>query len=205
MLFPEGRVSRYNCEVCLGRGLVRLPLYKSPRVSPSSALAISASVDLDYRDYACPECSDVTPVVRVHAMHAETHVASYVEDPAFVGHVQDILAHQLAAHLLRNDYIEFRRGPEDTRELQWQMIATIGVVPKSKLDDIEQRVAARQTDVAREAIEEAKFQVSNWGSHYGRSEILKRDAVRLIGESLQRAIDKRAAVKVMPLYDGSAA
>lgn len=190
-------MTRHNCDICQGRGTIHLSVYQElknvgPTVTPE------AVCEIYYRDYACPECSDVTPVVRVHALKTETFVASYIEDPRFIEHAQESLALQLAGYLLRNDYVEFKQGPEDLNSLRWEMIATIGVVAKSKLDDIEARIAARQLEVANQAIEEAKFQVSNWGSHYGHSDILKSDALRLIGDAVRSVMDKRAAYKVMP-------
>jgi len=193
-------MTRYNCDICQGRGKISVPVRRPLDVCAMS-VPVSAMLEVSHRDYPCPECSDVTPVARVHAVQTESFVASYggyVNDPEFIDHVQRGLAHYLADYLLRHDYIEFKRGPEDREQMRWEMVATIGVVPKTKLDDLEQRIAARQLEIANEAIAEAKAQVSSWGSYYGHSEILKRDALRLIGESVQRALDKRAAFKVIP-------
>jgi hypothetical protein len=187
---------RSTCDICRGAGTVRLPIFRPLNLSP--CLTPEDVCEASYRNYACPECSDVTPVARVHALHTEVFAASHIPGgPDFIDHVQRGLAHQLAGHLLEHDYIEFKRGPEDVREMRWQMVATVGVVPKSKLSDLEARIAARQTEIANEAVAEAQSQVSNWGSHYGHAEILKRDAIRLIGESIRRALDKRAAFKVI--------
>lgn len=144
------------------------------------------------RDYPCPECGDAVTIGQVQALRQEGFATlQYANEPGFISHVREGLAHQIVSQLLEDGYIKFRRGPDDDRVMCFQMVATVGVVHPSKLDILEQRIAERQDVVAREVADEASHQIDNWGSHYGRADILKRDARQMVKDALQIVMKRR--------------
>ncbi len=183
---------KHDCDICGGPGKVRLPI---------RFRALAFSIDEEpkmvdsSREYPCPECADVTRLERVQAAREETFAATYIKEPGFLDHVRRGLAHQLAGHLLEHGYIKFERGPQDEQNMRFQMRGTVGVVRPGQLDNLEERIAERQVEVAQEVANEAVKQINNWGSHYGHSEILKRDANRMVGDAIKIVLDKRAAWK----------
>lgn len=185
---------RHDCDVCRGSQKIRLPVWPS-----LSATAIrhedSAIVTVSHREYPCPECADVTRLERVQAAREETFAASYIKAEGFIEHVKDGLAHQLAGYLLRNGFIRFERGPEDEQEMRFAMRATVGVVRPNQLDNLEERIAERQTEVAQEVVAEAERQINNWGSYYGHRDISKDQAAREVREAFGAVLKKRAEWK----------
>lgn len=182
-------MTKHDCDVCQGRGLVRLPIYRPLKVT---AIDIAPEPVESSRQYPCPECGDAVSIGHVGALREESFVASYINEPGFIEHVKEGLAHLLAGQLLKDGYIKFRRGPTDSQEMRFQMVATVGVVHPSKLDTLEQRIAERQDVVAREVANEAVRQIDNFGSYYGHADILKQTARHLIEESLQTILKRRA-------------
>jgi hypothetical protein len=186
---------KHDCDICRGAGKVRLPVWSRAFAFTADALPTATEAA---REYPCPECADVVRLERVQAAREEGFAATYIKDLGYIQHAQESLAHQLVSFLLRHQYIKFERGPDDDREMWFGMRATIGVVRPNQLDNLEERIAERQTEVAQEVSAEAIHQVNNWGSHYGHADILKRDATRLIGEATQSVLKKRAEWKPMP-------
>lgn len=144
-------MTRYDCEICRGNGLVRLPIHR--RVTAFSADAIPQMV-ANSRDYPCPECGDAVTIGQVQAL---------------------------------------RKGPNDSREMRFQMVATVGVVHPSKLDTLEARIAERQDVVAKEVADEAEHQIERWAD-YGHSKIFKRDARHMIRDAFQIVMKRRSKV-----------
>lgn len=180
----------YDCDICGGAEKVRLPIrFRAMAFTddPEPTMAESS------REYPCPACADTTRLERVQAAREETLVASYIKEPDFISHIRKGLAHQLVSYLLEHDYIKFERGPEDEQNMRFQMRATVGVVRPGQLDNLEERISERQTEVAKEVIEEAEHRINNWGSHYGHADILKRDATRMVREAINSVLKKRAA------------
>lgn len=192
----------YDCDICGGAEKVRLPIrFRAMALTADPGPTMTESS----REYPCPACADTTRLERVQAAREETFAASYINDPGFVDHVRKGLAHQLASHLLEHDFIKFERGPEDERNMGFQMRATVGVVRPGQLDNLEERISERQTEVAKEVIEEAEHQINNWGSHYGHADILKRDATRMVREAIDSVLKKRAAWTPQSLAAGQTA
>jgi hypothetical protein len=182
---------KYDCEICRGAGRVRLPVYRSLTVAHFDANAAS---DFDTREasreYPCPECGDSVSLGKIHAGKSETFASSQIEDPQYLDRVRGGLARALADQLLEKGFIRFQRGPIDDRNCRFGMVATVAVAQQGALDTLEQRIAERQEAVGVQVADEAARQIDNWGSYYGHSEILKRDARRLIGEALKTVLHK---------------
>lgn len=181
---------KHNCDICGGAEKVRLPIrFRAMAFTADLAPTMTESS----REYPCPACADTTRLERVQAAREETLVASYIKDPGFVDHVRRGLAHQLASHLLERDYIKFERGPEDEQNMRFRMRATVGVVRPGQLDNLDERISERQTEVAQEVIAEAERHINNWGSYYGQQSISKDQATREVREALGTVLKNRAA------------
>lgn len=186
-------MTKYDCEICCGRRTMRLPIHRR---------AMAFSVDAEppepvegAREFPCPQCCEVVTVGQVSALREETFAASYIDDPRFIGRVKENLALQIGSQFLKSGYVKFRRGPNDSRKMRFQMVATVAAVHPSKLDTLEQRISERQTEVAQEVAAEAKAQIDNWGSFYGHADILKRDARQMVDDAIKIVMAKRAAWK----------
>ena len=186
-------MAKYDCEICSGSGYIRLPLYR--RATAVSFEAMPPEIEETSRQYPCPECTPVVRLERVQAIKVEGFTSSQIEDPAFIEHVRYGLAREVAAFLLKEGYIKFERGQIDTIQMRFATRATLGVVRPNAVDNLEQRIAERQSELAHEVVEEVERQINNWGSHYGHSEILKRDATWLAREAIGIVVKKHADFK----------
>lgn len=183
---------KLRCDICRGQGTVRLPVYHR-----MTALAMSGDIPTvqteAYRAYPCPECADAVSIGQVQALSEITTAdAQYADDPKFIEHINESMAHALVEKLIKDGYIRFERGLVDEKDWRFGASATLAVAHPSRLDTLELRISERQTEVARDVVNESIRQIDNWGSHYGHSEILKRDARRLIAESIQEVLKKRS-------------
>lgn len=195
-------MAKYDCDICRGSGRIRIPV--CPRLSvtavmvetvPDQALVESS------REFPCPQCSEMMPIGRVHAITERITMDTRITDPEYVRSIKDGLAHQLVAHLLHHNYIQFQRGPNDLAEVCYPMRATIAVASPKALDTLEERIGERQIEIANEVVTEAITQIDNWGSHYGHSEILKQDARPLIRNSIKTVLARRMRWKRMPSHE----
>lgn len=109
--------------------------------------------------------------------------------------IKEDLAHQMVSLLLKHDLIEFRRSPVDGHQIRYAMTGTLLVAPRKTASNFEEFAKDRAGAVAREVVDEAGRQISNWGSHFGHSDILKQDANRLMGEAMRSVLNRLGAWK----------
>jgi hypothetical protein len=183
-------MTRYDCEICRGAGTIRLPIYRR-----MTALAVNASPVMEEhsRKYPCPECSESVAFARVAVIGTIQAVDTRIDDPEYIEHVKHSAAHNLIEEIIKGGYVKIESGPPDTRELRHEFRVTLGVVSQKQVATLEERVAQRQIEIAQEVTDEAATQINNWDSYYGHSEILKRDAIRMVRESIKAVLVKRAA------------
>lgn len=179
------------CDICQGSRTIRLRVHRPLVVIPFPE-AISTEPVEGSREFPCPQCCETVKVGKVGAIQEDSFVTTRISDPSFTEHVRERLAVQIGLQLLKSGYLQFRRGPDDAREMRYQMVATVGAVHPSKLDTLERRIAERQDEVAKEVANEAADQIDNFGSYYGHSGIAKSVARQLIGEALQSVLKRRA-------------
>jgi hypothetical protein len=184
--------AKYDCEICRGRGLVRLPLYRRATVSFE---ATATSIEESYREYPCPECSDQAPLERVAVLDVHSMVDARIDTPEFREHAMRHAALRLVDELLKADFITLERGKTDTFRERYPVVATIGVVSKKQVATLERRIADRQDEVAKVVALEAKKQIDNWGSHYGHADILKRDAKAQVDSALNHVLSTWSAIR----------
>jgi hypothetical protein len=153
----------------------------------------SVSIDDTRRDYPCPECSEKVDETHVSIIaHHSAATALYRDEPGFMDHVARVSARALADELLTGGFMSIETGPVDKMRQTLQVRATLGVVSKTAVASIEERVAARQFDMAEKVVAEAKRLVSVWGRDYGDPNISKSRAYDSINEALAAVATKRS-------------
>ncbi len=181
---------RPTCEVCRGAKTIRLPLYRLKRLSelvhydPMSAEPSS-------RQYPCPECSETVPQERLAIMECCVTIDShYAINPEIMRYAKEDASGSLVSALLDGDFIQFRRGPDDPARRTSSIVATVGVVSKTHVATLEQRIATDREGLTREIIEDASRQIYNWNSHYvGPSgNIPKSQAIMELREAVARIL-----------------
>lgn len=189
-------MAKYDCEICCGRGTVRLPIY---RRATAFVADLAPTIEESSREYPCPECSEAVPFARVGVVDAIKAMDTRIDDPKYIEHVKRTAAHSLIDQLINGGYLKVESGPANTAEMRQEFRITLGVVSQKQVATLEERVAERQIEIAQETAAEAEHQINNWGSYYGHADILKRDATRMVREAIKTVLTKRAAWKLSPL------
>lgn len=192
-------MARYDCEVCCGRGLVRLQIQRRTSVVDFKAAEMIPMVaELAYRDYPCPECGDVIPLERLATVEFHSMVNNQITDPEFTKHAMNGAAHRLIDELLAKNFIRMQRGPDDSSQFRYPLVATLAVVSPQHVATLEDRVAQHQEVVAQEVVDEAIRQISNWCSDYTGDEgrIRKSEAIDDVRRALKDVLAKRTQKKV---------
>jgi len=182
-----------ECPCCQGRRYVRLALYRPAKVVYGDGVLPPEAGEVAYKDYACPECkADTVAFSKVVTLTEVDRVLDGYGD-----NIETILrsgiAMQLARQMLDKNLIEFRRGPSDGLVTPFGGI--VNVVSKEASATLEQRVAARQEEVAREVVAEVTADIQNWGSasRYLDGRIEKHQAYQFMREALERVLERRKA------------
>jgi DNA-binding MarR family transcriptional regulator len=156
---------------------------------------MSPTNDDTYREYPCPECAQYVPTERVVIITSEVFVDSRVpEDYHHV--VMDGLAHRMVDRLLQDGFIHREIGDIDNNKLGRPVRATLGVVSRAAVARMEERIAARQMEVAREVVQETIRQIQNWGSYYGHSHLSGEQAIDSAESAFKAVEAKRSRVRM---------
>jgi hypothetical protein len=182
-----------NCGICRGSGCVDLPIYRQAVARLVAVNETPLTMEASRRSYPCPECSETVPQSRLATVSYHSEIDSRIDDPDLMRHVMRSRAAEMGARLLRDGFIQFHRGPIDRRELRFPLRATIGVVSPNHVATLEERIAARQREVAERLISIAAVGINGWGSHYGQDWLFKAQAITSIKEALQAAVAEQAA------------
>lgn len=182
-----------DCPVCGGRRKIRLPL-----IFPVSALAPSrrdmspSTIEATSKEFACPECSPSASEEKVAILEFGAEVAA-IREPGYDDHARKQVAHLLVHELLSRGMIRFQRGDVDEFDRSYRLQGRVGVVSTSVVASMEDRIAARQQEVAREVALRAADEVSRWGSHYTGNEgpIHKSTAIDAINRAMEAVFKNR--------------
>lgn len=143
------------------------------------------------KSYPCPECAPTAPVDRIDIVdfHARVSHRELINSPKFVQHMHRRIADDAACMMLEKGFFRFvTRKADPTANYAGTITGTIGVISPTHVATIEQRQREHQEKIANEITTEAIAQIGNWGSHFGHSEILKRDARTLINDALRTVL-----------------
>lgn len=182
-----------DCKICRGIGRVWLPVYHSVEVI-SAPFVMPDRVEEAYREYACPECGEQISFERVAVVQMHSYISSEIKEPGFKEYAERSIRAQLTHKLADSKFIALEQGDIDNIHFRFALRATIGVVSPEHVATLEDRVASRQMEVAKEVVAEAHKEISNWGSFYGHSDILKRDAGYCLDQAFKSITDKHAKV-----------
>jgi uncharacterized small protein (DUF1192 family) len=185
------------CDICGGRRYIRLPILRP--VSIATSFEATASVEPSSREYPCPECCGFVKEERVAVLDVHSQVSAHIKEPGYINHYRTSCAHRLVDHLLSGGFITFEEGKTDDKQMTFPIIASLGVVAKGTVSSLEERIAARQDQVARAVAEESKKQISNWNSYFGHSEILKRDARAQVDSALNSVLSNWSKARSLNL------
>jgi hypothetical protein len=185
-------VTNPDCDVCCGRGKIRVPVYRPLDVRMVDIPALDV-MESPYRDYPCPECSEVVPLERVQVV-AEQRLANSTpeNDPRYIESCKYSMVRELAGTLLERNLVKFERGPTDDYQMRFAMRMTVGVVAPRAVATLEERVAEHQEALAREVMAEATRSISNWGSYYNAPGLSKAQAIDSVDGALQTVLKARA-------------
>lgn len=176
------------CDVCQGRRTIVLPLY--PRIDYSKLPERELVIDASRKTFPCPQCGDAAPVDRVLHLGYDSQFPENERDtPAMEAASRKAIALEMGKRLLDAGLITFRtrnRGIEG-----FTVEGKIAVVSPKTCATLEERIAERQMDVAKELAAEIQRQIANWGSAYDRDNIGKATAGYLIGESVKKIVAER--------------
>jgi len=183
-----------ECEICRGARIVRLPIY---RTLEAARIDQVGSISPSYREYPCPECAKQAPIDKVAVIeHFAVVDSRYPETPELLEHMRRSAVNELAHSIARSGAIRFEREKPDARELRWRLRASVGVVAYKVMATLEERERIASEAYAATVIAEACAQIDNWGSHFGHSEILKRDAKQMANDALRIVRGRKALEKI---------
>ena len=187
---------RKRCDICGGRRLIRLPIMRSVYDRPRDDAAVVA-IPETAREFPCPQCSEMVAEQRLHLMQEHSELDTRVRDPEYRRHVEKDAAHRMVAKLIDDGFIKFEWGESNEQRMCRPCVATLGVVSKAVVASLEERIAIKQDDVAREVAEEAKRRISVWGSDYSGDEgpVRKVQAREAVSEALVSVLRKRADLR----------
>jgi hypothetical protein len=194
-------MTKHDCEICQGRGTIRLPIYRRAKLAVS--ISAASVIDESSRQYPCPECSETVPYARVGIVGALQSIDTRIDDPKYINHVKDACAHSLVDKIINGGYLKVESGPVDDKEMRQAFRITLGVVSQQQIATLEERVAKQQIDIAREVATEAAALINNWGSYYGHADILKGDAIQFIDDAIKTVLARRAAWRPSPIAERS--
>jgi hypothetical protein len=194
-----------DCEICFGRGIIRLPRFTKASVSPSTGPSKQdydstlSPLNTNYKDFPCPECSPKVSEDSVIVFEAEVFMdvaitklsgeASMAATTQARRYLVDILVDQF----LRGGFIQFDVGKADKFQLRTPMRARLGVVTTKVVESLEDRVNQRARVLADAVADRAKWEIDNWNSRsrYNAQIVGKEDAKRLVGEALREVLKDR--------------
>lgn len=158
---------RKDCEICGGRGFIRLPLR-----GPMSAVATfgGEGVRESARSYVCPECIGQADLARVRVASAiafapyAPELAAALDamklEGAALGAMKLEAARKIGEFLLQEGCLIFCRADAPPGEVGLR--AMVGVAPPAYVVVIEDRIAAKQDEVAHEVVRRAVDSIGEW-------------------------------------------
>lgn len=188
---------RKTCDICSGGGRVTLPVRRPTRAYSESDADVPMAAERNYREYDCPECSKpVTAEVGFVKVITATEVyeAEYEVHPGFIENLVGHLAYSIADKARSEGVVsvEFSKGQGPLYHDPKVATATVGFVSPSFVASIEQRAAAKASEMLDGVAEDAAKSISVWGSEYSDNSgaISKSMAMRFVRQAFADRIEQ---------------
>lgn len=189
MMRPE------DCDVCGGRRVITLPVVRRISLAPMAKFEASATT-VSHRNFPCPECGPQVSENRVKIMEFGATIAAQALGyfgqggvPAeFVAMAQRDAARTIHEAMLQQGLFSFERGPYDRNDMTEPHYARIGVVAPAVVASMEERIAQRQEELAREVV--------NLAGPAILASTTAREAKLLLDAAFKTAMDRRAREKI---------
>lgn len=178
-----------QCLVCRGEKKILVPLYRPVSVSFEDT---AEKIEESYRSYPCPECAPLAAVDKVRVLNCHFQADTrYEGDQGYrehiIGHGVNLLAHEIE----KAGLVRIQHTPANSRELKRGYRLSVGVVSPNIVADLDAQRQSAEDAFAELVVQIAAYQIDNWGSHYGHSDILKRDAKQMVADAFRMAKDQR--------------
>ena len=186
-------MTRDRCDICGGRGKICLPVLIPLSTRYDHAHEIKAIAESSAREYPCPECSPRVAEDNVAILRVATEFALHHGDlnGEIERAVQKQCARQIAHDLLDKGYIALETGSFDRYRMTKPMRATLGVVSKSAVSSIEERVASLQQITAEKVVAAAEEKILSQGLRWSTAGAIAKDyACQLVREAFQEVLEE---------------
>jgi len=189
-----------DCDICMGRGTVRLPVYERLSVTELDG-SVPGGMEERSREFPCPQCAEVVSFQRMAVVTAMADIdtrGQRIHGDAYVKSVQRGAAVKLADYMLTQGLISFELRPDASRDTIKLMQATVGVVAPRDVATLERRVALRQMEVAEQVVDATIEEIRNWGSYYHGREagsVGKSQAIEWLRTALKKVREYRNATR----------
>lgn len=115
------------------------------------------------------------------------------EDAGYEEAIRRSAAHAVVDKLLKDGFVAFRKSPIDEFNMRYELTGRVGVVSTAVVASLEERIAERQTEVAKQVASRAAEQIAVWGSYYTGNEgaITKAQAIDAINRAVELVFAER--------------
>lgn len=142
-----------KCNICDGRKTIRLPVYKESSIQ---------SDNISYKEYPCPECSQlyIKDIKILRSKHTYDHnflENSNVDNKDFRDYITKNIAHDMANKILEDGLIVFK-SKKSNIENYLEIEGSLGVVSANDITNFENEVEKRIEQI----FEELKREVENF-------------------------------------------
>lgn len=180
-----------KCDICGGRKYITLPTRLNMGLPESLDLAKVKMASS--RTYPCPECAPKVPEGHVAILCVSTKVDVRWDREEMLEGAKGDIVRMLVDRLSREGYVTFERLPSSAQEMAFEIRGVLGAIAPVAVACMEERIAQHQEVLAREVIETAVADISNWGSNYSENtgHISRAKAIEFVRASLQNTLKRR--------------
>lgn len=155
-----------TCDICQGSKHIRLPVASRLTVLTSGASITDTTIEISSKTFPCPQCCGK----QVADERIElAGVALTIRDeyaPEAEKFYKDEAAQVLARHLVKHGSITFEKIPAPGRPGQSEVTGVVGLVTRTQINRIEDRVRTEALALMECVIRLALEDIATWGSHY---------------------------------------
>lgn len=183
-----------TCDICDGSRVVRHRVRQ--KISASFTDAAISPIAMTAREYPCPACAKEVAPERIDVCASTVEYTDAYKGDEYERHLHEEAAHRLVGYLLSAGLFTFTKRPAKT---EWfgatsEIIATLGVVSPRYVASLDERISARQDEVASDVVDVACAGIGVWDSHYTGNDgyIRKSQAMSEVRDALKAVLAKRS-------------